>query len=103
MTAPLRPQSAEQFWNSLPHCCGYPFCDGDLEGHPHSQKCPLFGRKELSRIEFAEAYARVAAPQRWTDQDLYDAYLHGCEDDCLPEPLDKETFLASWEDVQDVQ
>jgi hypothetical protein len=50
-------QRVIDFWNSLPHCCGYPFCDGDLEGEPHSQKCPLFGRKELSRIEFAEAYA----------------------------------------------
>lgn len=41
--------------------------------------------------------------KRWNDQDLYDAYLLGCEDECLPEPLDKGTFLASFEDTVDVQ
>lgn len=41
--------------------------------------------------------------KKWTDDDLYDAYLRGCEDACIPEPLDKGTFLASWEDVQDAQ
>ncbi len=51
--------STEQFWNSLPHCLGYPECDGDLVATPHEPGCPLFTEKALSVLEFAEAYAAL--------------------------------------------
>jgi len=58
--------TAREFWDTLPHCCGYPNCDGDLVATTHSEGCPLFGRKELSEFEFATAYAvyRVAHETR---------------------------------------
>jgi hypothetical protein len=63
---------ARELWRSLPHCCGYPECDGDLVATPHSQKCPLFGRVELSVTEFG-AYCiaetlRAGEPQRGKEQ-----------------------------------
>jgi hypothetical protein len=33
---------------------------------------------------------------KWTDQDLYDAYLLGCEDDCIPNPKTKEQFIGEF-------
>jgi hypothetical protein len=65
-------QRARELWRSLPHCCGYPECDGDLVATPHSQKCPLFGRVELSVTEFG-AYCigetlRAGEPQRGKEQ-----------------------------------
>jgi len=49
--------TAEEFWDTLPHCCGYPNCDGDLETTAHSEGCPLHNRKEISEMEFASLYA----------------------------------------------
>lgn len=49
---------AEQKWNKLPHCCGYPKCDGDLVGIYHSEECPMFGDKtEPTRQQFAADFA----------------------------------------------
>ncbi len=52
--------TAEEFWKSLPHCAGYPSCDSDsdLIGLEHETTCPLFGKKDLNVISFAEAYAQ---------------------------------------------
>ena len=47
---------AREFWKTLPHCCGYPQCDGDLVGIEHDSKCPLYGKKELTLIEFAAMF-----------------------------------------------
>lgn len=55
---------AQEYWNTLTHCCGYPDCDGDLVAIEHSEKCPLFGEKELNRFEFAEQYAREFAAEQ---------------------------------------
>lgn len=33
----------------------------------------------------------------YTDEDLYQAYLLGCEDDCIPEPKTIEQFMEGWE------
>jgi hypothetical protein len=35
-------------------------------------------------------------PAQFTDKDLYDAYLLGCEDECIPEPKTKERFMEVW-------
>ena len=45
---------------------------------------------------FAEAYASscLAAQQ----QNLYQAYLLGCEDECIPEPKTLEQFIEIWRD-----
>ena len=47
---------AREFWKTLPHCCGYPQCDGDLVGIEHDSKCPLYGKKELTLLEFAAMF-----------------------------------------------
>ncbi len=46
--------AVKEFWEHVPHCCGYPACDGDLVGIAHSEKCPLFKRqREFTTMEFA--------------------------------------------------
>jgi hypothetical protein len=30
------------------------------------------------------------------DEDIYEAYLLGCEDECLPEPKTREQFIEGW-------
>lgn len=42
----------EQEWKKFPHCIGYPGCDGNLEAMPHEPGCPLFGKVEISRMDF---------------------------------------------------
>ena len=59
----------------------------------------------FSRIEYlreAPTDAEINWRQEWgslanhfADQ-LYEAYLLGCNDLCIPEPLTREQFLAKW-------
>ena len=51
---------AETIWNSFPHCCGYPKCDGDLPGINHSKSCPLYGKEEPTLMEFGERAIELA-------------------------------------------
>jgi hypothetical protein len=53
-------------------------------------------------MEAAERDTRERCAQLHNDE-LYEAYLLGCEDEGLPEPLTKGEFLASWEDTQEVK
>jgi hypothetical protein len=58
--AKIEPQlmTAEELWATFPHCCGYPNCDGYLEGMPHENVCPMYPDKsEPTMTDFAEAYA----------------------------------------------
>lgn len=48
---------ARVFFAALPHCIGYPGCDGDLEGLPHEPGCPLFTQKEMTLLEKVVAFA----------------------------------------------
>jgi hypothetical protein len=57
VSQPANVMTSREFWKTLPHCVSYPECDGDLEGTEHSDKCPLYGIRELTRIEFAGLYA----------------------------------------------
>lgn len=70
--------TAERFWDTLPHCCGYPKCDGDLEATPHSKECPLFGKKEMDAFVFASAYA---AELRESWKEAHDAVID-MENEC---------------------
>jgi hypothetical protein len=58
MSKPAVTQTAQEFYQTMPHCCGYPNCDGDLEGQGHDPGCPLYPDcEELGLFDFAEAYA----------------------------------------------
>lgn len=50
-------ERAREFYKTLPHCMGYPDCDGDLVGIDHSEKCPLFSKVDLGYMQFAVAFA----------------------------------------------
>jgi hypothetical protein len=38
----------------------------------------------------------VTDNKRAYDEDIYEAYLLGCEDECLPEPKTREQFIEGW-------
>lgn len=67
-----------------------PFCQCDspyLGAQPMGM--PITCERCMKPVQKAESLSG-AAP---TVDDLYDAYLLGCEDECIPEPLPKEQFL----------
>lgn len=64
--APVEPKVAE------PQCTG-PFSD--------ARDCPVHSKD---------------IPPQLTSRDLYEAYLLGCEDECIPEPKTFERFMEVW-------
>src|SRR5271165_6529578 len=83
----MQNSKVRKFWDTLPHCCGYPKCDGDLEGIEHSEDCPLFGKEEIGMFEFAELYAAKCITDIDEESDLPEQELcPECESILEPGP-----------------
>lgn len=65
----------------------------------HALLAHLFDKGgDISCSHMAEHLADLALEEiaAAIDGDVYQAYLLGCEDECLPEPKTKEEFLKLW-------
>ena len=94
-------ERAAKFYYSLPHCCGYPKCDGELVGLEHEPECPMYGKDKPSIIDILVDFALAQMePLQYTNEAWHLAAKNFKEAVGLTERATQEAYINRIEQLK---